>query len=101
MAVPRAMGQVALHYWVASAVGKNKIVLRNQGPKGIRRIVLDARQRRGRIYIPECDLCFGGATLQHFPFEPFVVRTHSTMFDHQIGALSALQQHWDFTRSVV
>src|SRR5215469_1738782 len=74
-----------LNYRRATAVGKNKIEIGNQGSERIR-IVFDTRQRGGRIYIPKNSQGIRFDPTCDTMFELGIIRSYAAVLNDQVGS---------------
>ena len=81
-----------IHHRRSTTVSKDKLVLRNQGAKGVAGIGIDARESRWGIDIPENAGSPAGDSAGHGKFKFRVVNSDATVLDDEIGFGSSGKQ---------
>src|SRR5581483_7982239 len=83
VAVLRAKLAIVVDDGLSTAVSENEIVLRDQAAKRVLRILFYARKSCWSIDVPKRDVSVGGAAMQDFTFQQFVVCADAAVLDDE------------------
>ena len=81
---PRAEAGVGTDDRISAAVGKDKVVARDQAPEGVVPVVRNPLQGRRGIDVPEDDLVPFPLQMQHLAFQQFVEDPDAARLDDQV-----------------